>query len=231
MPTNRQIISDITTDLRAYNLDDKISKRFILNKLRAYAKTFIKRDAETRRLMSLTDLWVDVSCVEMCEAPLVDCCNEDIPDCTMVMRSKHKIPETYETFYGELLEVHNPTYAKEFRQTTPKAYKNLVLREFRDKRIKYYWLSNGYLIIPDSMVQTVSLRGVFENPAAARKLNSCLTDDDKCFSLLDQPFVCPDYLESVIKQETLKDLFGFYKRVTTDENPNMNNNIRVNEQQ
>lgn len=231
MPTNRQIISDIITDLRAANLDDKVSKRFILNKLRAYAKTFIKQDAESRRLLNLTDLWTDVACVEMCEYPLVDCCNEDIPDCTTVMRSKKKIPVTYETAYGELLEVHNPIYAKEFRKKTPKEYKDIKLREFQDKRYKYYWMSNGYLIIPDSMVQSVRLRGVFEDPAAALKLDSCSTDRESCPRLLDQPFICPDYLESVIKQETLKDLFGFYKRVTTDENPNLNNNIKVNEQQ
>jgi hypothetical protein len=190
--TNRQIISDITADLRANNLDDKVSKRFILNKLRAYASTYIRQDAKNRIIMNLTDLWTDVTCVEMCEYPLVDCCNEDIPDCTTVMRSKKKIPDTYETSYGELLEVHNPTYAKEFRQTTPKAYKNIKLREFQDRRIKYYWLSNGYLIIPDSSVQIVSLRGVFENPAEAKKLNSCIKDDSNCPTMLDEPFVCPD---------------------------------------
>jgi len=230
--TNRQIISDIVSDLRASNLDDKVSKRYILNKLRSFAATFIKRDAESRRLMNLTDLWTDVDCVPLCPTPLVDCCNEDIPDCTTVMKSIHKIPDTYETFYGELLEVHNPIYAKEFRQTTPKAYKNIKLREFKDKKIKYYWLSNGYLIIPDSMVQTVTLRGVFADPSAAKKLSECADkNEDKCSGILDQPFVCPDYLVSIVKQETLKDLFGFYKRVTTDENPDLNNNIKVNQQQ
>lgn len=231
MPTNRQIISDIVIDLRAANLDDKVSKRFILNKLRAYAKTLIRQDAESRRLLNITDLWTDVSCVEMCEYPLVDCCNEDIPDCTTVMRSKHKIPPTYEASYGELFQVHNATYAKEFRKTTPKDYKNIRLREFQDKRIKYYWMSNGYLVIPDSMVHVVTLRGVFEDPAAALKLNSCSQDNNPCPRLLDQPFICPDYLESVIKQETLKDLFSFYKRVSVDENPNLNTNIKVNEKQ
>ena len=202
--TNRQIISDIISDLRAADLDDKVSKRFILNKLRAYAATFIKRDAETRRLLTLTDLWTDVDCVPLCEEPLVNCCNEDIPDCTTVMRSINKIPNTYETFYGELLEVHNPTFAKEFHQTTPKAYKNIKLREFRDKRIKYFWLSNGYLIIPDSMAQIVTLRGVFADPAAAKRLSACADKPDKCVGILDSPFVCPDYLVSVVKQEHFK---------------------------
>lgn len=230
--TNRQIISDIITDLRAVNLDDKVPKRYILNKLRDFAALFIKRDAELRRLLNISDIWTDVSCVEMCEAPLVECCDIDIPDCTMVMKSKKKIPETYETIYRELLEVHNPTYAREFKQVTPKEYKNIKLREFQDRRIKYYWISNGFLIIPDSFVQIVTLRGVFVNPADAKKLNSCLSSEGEgCVSTLDQQFVCPDYLLPVVKQEVLKDLFNFYKRNVLDESPNLNTNLKVNDRQ
>jgi hypothetical protein len=229
--TNRQIISDIISDLRAVNLDDKVSKRHILNKLRGFAALFIKRDTDTRRLLNISDIWVDVPCVELCEAPLIDCCNIDIPNCKFVMKSKKKLPEVYETFYKELLEVHNPVYAKEFRQITPKEYKNILAREFQDKRIKYFWISNGHLIIPDSMVEVVTLRGAFINPAEAKKLSGCLEGDDKCISLLDQPFNCPDYLIPVIKQEALKDLYNFYKRTVTDESPNQNNNTKVNDQQ
>jgi hypothetical protein len=229
--TNRQIISDILIDLRAVNLDDKVSKRYILNKLRNYAALFIKRDAEARKLLGISDLWTDVQCVELCETPLVECCDIDIPNCNTVMKSKHKIPQTFETLYKEMLEVHNPTYAKEFKQITPKEYKNIKLREFQDKRIKYYWFTNGYLVIPDSLVETVTLRGAFVNPAEAKKLNACNGDEgSKCISTLDQPFVCPDYLVPVVKEATLKDLFSYYKRSIADEQPNLNTNIKVNEQ-
>lgn len=230
--TNRQAISDIITDLRAVNLDDKVPKRYILNKLRDFAALFIKRDAEMRRLLNVSDLWVDVQCVEMCEVPLVECCDVDIPDCTLVMKSKKKIPQTYETIYRELIEIYNPTYAKEFKQISPKEYKNIKLRRFQDKRIKYYWFSNGHLIIPDTFVEVVNIRGAFLNPAEAKALNSCESSDkNACISLLDEQFVCPDYLLPVIKQEVLKDLFNFYKRVITDESPNQNANIKITDKQ
>lgn len=226
--TNRQIISDIVSDLRAVNLDDKVSKRYILNKLRDFAGLFIKRDADQRRIYSISDIWLDVPCVELCEAPLIECCNIDIPQCTTVRKSKHKIPQTYETFYKELLEVHNPLYAKEFRQITPKEYKNITAREFQDRRIKYFWFSNGYLIIPDSHVEVVTLRGVFLNPAEATKLNECVeSENSKCVNTLDQPFICPDYLVPVVKQEVLKDLFNFFKRNVLDESTNANTNLKV----
>lgn len=229
--TNRQIISDITNDLRALDLDDRVSKKYILSKLRSYASLFIKRDADTRRLLNIAEIWTNIPCVELCEAPLVDCCDIDIPQCKTVMKSRKKIPELLQTLYKELIQVFNPIYSKEFVATTPQQYKNIISREFVDQRIKYYWLSNGYLIVPDAMVSTVTIRGVFLNPSEALKLNSCLSVDDasNCVGILDQPFTCPDYLISVVKQETLKDLFNFYKRITVDEEPNLNTNQKVND--
>lgn len=226
--TNRQIISDILTDLRANNIDDKVSKRYILNKLRDFSALMIKRDAEMRRILGLSELWTDVPCVELCEAPLVECCNVDIPNCDTVMRSRKKIPKMYQTMYKELIQVFNVKYAREFRQITPQEYKNIISREYQDRRIKYFWISNDYLVIPDAMIDVVNIRGVFLNPADAKKLNSCeKQSDDKCPSLLDQQFVCPDYLLPVVKQEVLKDLFSFYKRNILDEAPNSNTNLKV----
>lgn len=229
--TNRQIISDIVSDLRANNIDDRVSKRYILNKLRDFAALFIKRDADSRRLLSISDLWTEVPCVEFCEVPLVDCCNIDIPSCKTVMRSVKPIPETYETMYKELLQIFNPEFAKEFRQITAQEYRDVTTREFIDKRIKYFWLSNGYIIIPDALVRIATIRGVFVNPAEAKKLSACAESDETCPALLDQPFVCPDYLLPVVKQEVLKDLFNFYKRNVLDESPNINTNKKVNNDQ
>lgn len=230
--TNRQIISDIVNDLRAVNLDDRVPKRFIFNKLRDYAAMHIKRDADARRLLLISDIWTEVQCVELCETPLVDCCAIDIPGCKTVMKSVKKIPEVYETLYRELLQVFNPHYSKAFIATDPNGYRNIINREFVDKRLKYFWLSNGYLIIPDAIVETVTIRGVFANPAQAMKLNSCAEgSDDECISLLDQPFVCPDYLLSVVKQSALQDLFSYYKRVVLDEKPNLNTNLKKDENQ
>lgn len=229
--TNRQVISDIFVDLRAQNLDDKVSKRYVHNKLRDFAALMIKRDADLRRLLNISDIWTEVGCVELCETPIVECCNEDIPQCKMVMKSVKKLPETYETFYKELIQVFNPLYAKEFHQITPQEYKNLVHREFQDKRIKYFWISNGYLIIPDCLAEVVTIRGVFANPAEAKKLSSCNAESEDCITILDQPFICPDYLVPVVKQEVLKDLFNFYKRNVLDESPNNNTNTKVTDKQ
>lgn len=225
--TNRQVISDIVSDLRAVNLDDRVSKRYIHNKLRDFAALFIKRDAELRKIFNISDIWTDVPCVEFCEAPMAECCDIDLPDCKFVMKSHKKLPDTFETFYRELIQIFNPIYAKEFKQTTPQQYKNIISREYKDPRIKYFWLSNGYIIIPDSLVEVATLRLATFNPDEALRMGSCYDRNNECIALLDQRFVCPDYLISVVKQETLKDLFNFYKRNALDESPNLNTNLRV----
>ena len=226
--TNRQVISDIVTDLRAVNLDDKVSKRYILNKLRDSAALMIKRDAEVRRILGLSDLWTEVQCVEMCEVPLIECCNVDIPDCTTVMRSRKKIPELYQTMYKELIQVFAPNYKKELHLITPQDYKDIITREFVDKRIKYFWFANEYLIIPDALTEIITIRGVFADPSKAKKLNSCNTDEkDECEGVLDQKFICPDYLLQPVKQAVLADLFNFYKRNILDEEPDLNTNRKV----
>lgn len=228
--TNRQIISDIVNDLRALDLDDRVSKRYILYKLRSYASLFIKRDGDTRNLFNISEIWTEVPCVELCEVPLVECCNIDIPDCKTVMRSRKKLPEILQVRYRELLQVFNPLYSRGFIPTTPQQYRNIISREFVDKRLKYFWIANGYLVVPDALVTDVTIRGVFLNSAEAIQLNSCIPESEQeCVSILDQPFTCPDYLVPVVKSETLKDLFNFYKRVTVDEAPNLNTNEKVTE--
>ncbi len=230
--TNRQIISDIVGDLRALNLDDRVSKKYILSKLRSYASLLIKRDADTRRLFRISEIWTNVPCVELCEVPIVECCDIDIPNCQTVMKSRRPLPELLETQNKELLQIFNPKYSREFKLITPQEYKNIIDREYQDPRLKYFWLDDGYIVVPDAMVTDVRIRGVFVSPADAQKLNNCVpSDQEACVSILDQPFTCPDYLVAPVKQETIKDLFGFFKRNVVDEEPDLNTNIKKNEKQ
>lgn len=226
--TNRQIISDIVNDLRALNLDDHVSKRYILSKLRSAAALLIKRDADTRRLLNISEIWTVVPCVELCEVPLSDCCDIDIPQCQKVMKSRLRLPETLQTLYKELIQIFNPKFSREFIFTTPQQYKNIIDREFVDPRLKYYWISNGHIVVPDALVDTITIRGVFLEPARAKRMNSCIPlEEQECISILDQPFTCPDYLVGPVKEQVLKDLFSFYKRNVVDEMPDLNTNLKT----
>ncbi len=150
MPTIREITSEIQTDVNARNIDEYISKRYIYAKLKDKAQTFIKQE-NASKLWKQLSLFVSVPCVQMKTVPLVDCCKVFIPNCDTVQRSIHTLPKLYETTYGKyLIQVRNSINTLNYTPTTASAYQNLKQEEIQDPNIRYFWIENDYLIIPDS---------------------------------------------------------------------------------
>jgi len=227
MQTVREVISEVRTDLRANSVDEWLPSKYIHSKLQSTASLFIKREADDRRLQRYQDLWVEIDCLEMEEIPLIQCCDLDIPNCKTVMRSKKKLPDTYSTRYGYALTISSVDYDRDYIPTTPREYKYIQLREYQDKTKRYYWIENGHLIIPGSMVQNVRVRGMFVNKAEALRFNVC-GDDGGCINFLDQEFIAPEHLLKNIKDATVAAILGSNKQLQTDELPNLNSNEKTN---
>lgn len=218
--TNREVISEVVNDLRALGVDDHVSLRYILAKLQGYTAIFVKREADLRRLYRSSDIWTTIECFKLRPAVVSECCNITIPFCNSLMKSVEKLPETYSTNFGNVIrEVSSINNTVLFEQVTPRQYQAIKLRPFHSKKKKYYWIENGYLVVPDSDVELVKVTGYFKDPDAAKRASACSEQEDSCNSPLDEKFTCPEYLLQVVKQETIKDLFNFYKRVIPDQAP------------
>lgn len=226
MQSVREVISEVRNDLRANSMDEWLPSKYIHSKLQGSASLFIKREADDRRLQRYPELWVVVECFEMEEVPLVECCNLDIPNCKTVMRSKKKLPSLYSTRYGYCLNISSVDYDRDYFPTTPKEYKYIMNREYQDKSKRYFWIENGHLIIPGSMVEVVRVRGMFINKAEAVRLNTC--GDGDCVNFLDQEFVAPEHLLKNIKEATVASILGSNKQIQPDELPNLNANEKTN---
>lgn len=217
---NSEIISEIINDLRALQVDDRISSRYVLSKLRDKAALYIKRENDLFRLFDQQEIWTTIDCIEMVPADIVQCCDIQIEKCKFFMRSKYKIPDIYSYRNGSVIrEVMSMDGSKNFLPTTPIKYKAILDREFLDKRLKYFWFENGYLIIPDSQVQSIRLTGYFQDISKAKELG-CNPRPIKCSNPLDEEFQCPSHLRAIVKQDTITDLFNFYGRKVKDENAN-----------
>ena len=217
--TNRQICSDVVEFLRANNIDDKYSYRFILSELRDAAQNYIKQDADNRRIFKQSNLWKSIPCpIQMEEVPLVEC---DIEvDCTVIMKSVEKIPPTYATIYGNLLKLSNIDGSGTYKQIFPADYQDEVSRKYRDKSIVYYWVIDDYIYIPDKYIQNIKVIGFFKDHTYL-KIKDCLKSTS-CIHPLDMEFNCPDYLVKVVKSDIESKLLqGSQKPV--DNNPNLNN--------
>lgn len=213
MTTIKQACSDIINSLNAYNLDDRLSYRYIKNLLLDKASIFVRQDSEFRKLQKIGDLWKPFDCVEFKEGSLSECYKSG---CGSLKVSVQDIPETYQTNSGYALKVFNIDYSKEFILTQPIFYKDIKNRPYPTNN-GYFWLQNNKIYIPDSEIEHGIVLGMF-------KTDSLLTDTD-CPKPLDSSFSFPDYIITLTKQEVLKELLGSNKQIVKDENPNLNQKI------
>lgn len=228
--TNGEIVSEITNALRALNIDDRISPRYILSVVRDKVALYVKRENERYRLYNYEDIWTTIECIEMEPADKVQCCDIEIPKCRFYMRSVKKLPAMYSFNNGPVVrEVISLDDSTEFISSNPRAYRKTLDREFIDKTTKYYWFQNNHLIIPDTQVRSITFTGYFQDPAEAIGIgcggNNSLNYGD-CTNPLDMDFQCPPHLRAIVKQDSLNEIMNSFKRVVVDENPNLSNNIK-----
>jgi len=210
--TNREFTSEVTNDLRALNTDQTISKEFILSKAWNIAKTLVKQESDNRRLFRMMELFTFVDCVELEPAPVTKCCDFYLP-LTSFTRTKQPLSELYSTTYGVILRAFTLNNRKEFTFITPHEYQYTLHRTYKDKSKGYFWLQDSYLVIPDEFVDRINFSGMFLQPMEAKKLSSNISTpqptDGYCAGPLDDTFICPGYLYNIVRQETVKDLYGF----------------------
>jgi len=208
--TVREIVALVRNELNSITLDDRISNRFIFNKIITYTDIILKRESDTRRLFNSTNLFTRIDCFDLKETS-VECSNIRLPKCKTFMRSVLPLPNFYSSIYGNLLIIETIDGSNRFEQTTPENYKNISNREFKPKN-GYYWINNNYLILPDSEVETVSLRYI---PKIT--VNSCTG--------LEQEIGIPAWLLSDIIKYTVVDIRNT-KNIVKDENPDLNSNSK-----
>lgn len=222
MPTNRQIISGVVSFLRANNIDERFSYRYILSELRDTAQTLIKQDTDSRRIFKHTHLWKPLICgVELEETTFIEC-NIDIEDSRRMMKSTERLPKTYVTNYGALINVSSIDGAINFTETTFDSYKISTERKYQ-KKANYFIISDGYLYIPDIYVEAVRISGFWKDDEFL-KFGKC-KKATSCIKPLDQEFNCPDYLIAPVKQTVQKALFTSLQR-PVDELPDNNQNSK-----
>lgn len=221
MSTFRKIASDITNDLKANNLDDHISYRFIISKLISSAEVFFKQDAESRKLFDINTLWKDLYCIELEDVDIINC-HFDIGGCKQIKKSTQKLPQTYQTSYGNVIKIMSLNYSKTYKQIRPEQYSFYTKRKFQLPQTGYFWIIDDYLYIPNSDVEAVRSIGIFKNTNNVNIFNG--VDGAECVSFLDAEFNFPDYIITIAKKDILESLANVTKRTIVDNNPNLNTN-------
>jgi hypothetical protein len=220
MPILNQVISDVRQSLNRVNFDGYIPAKFLHSKLLDAAKLFVKREADDRRFYLYPDIWVTINNFELESTPLIGCSEIAVPNCSNVMKAKIKLPEIYTTRYGYLINISSIDYTRNYIQTTPKDYAKIKSRRFQNPGLRYFWIYNGYLVIPDAMVQSVTIRAMFCDKAQGLRIEAC--GDNGCIKTLEQDFTVPGHLLDNVKDYTVMKIAGIKDKIPTDTYPNLN---------
>ena len=226
--TNRQFVSEVIGDLRKLGADGTISKEYVLHKGRRMAAIYIKGESDNRRLFRMMELFTFIDSLPL-ELAGMNSGTGFPADPEKYARSVMPLPELYSTIYGVILRVFTIDSKKEFTFITPHEYQYTLHRSYKNPAKGYFWLEDNYLVIPDEFMDEVKLSGMFVAPWEARRLISDKIPVERnsegfCKGPLDDTFICPGHLAGKVRQETVKDLYGFMMKgmQVEDERPDGN---------
>ncbi len=231
-----QYISNITNDFKAYEGDMYLSPKFIYYKSIDIASDFVsKSNGGSRRLYKLQEGWKSIECLEMEEVPVTECCEIDTRICQKLMKSKFPIPNTFTSMFGNVIKyVASNNLGAFYDPTTPRIWKAIQKREYKDKSKKFYWIIDNYIYIPipvgeEGSPESIRLEGWFIEPWKADLLNAETDEKEICISPLDYEMPIPENLRNDVSRELYNQLRQVYLQIQIDDYPNINQADKQNQ--
>jgi len=230
----KQFISDIQTTVKATTSDEFLPPRYIYYEAQNIISDFLKKDNDAKKkLARLQDGWSEIDCIELEEIPVIQCGDVDVRLCDKVMKSIHRLPESYSFSFGNIIShVASINFSYFFDPVNPRQWNNIQKRQYKDKSKYYYYIIDNYLYIPvpknvDLPVGIVRMKAYFMDKAKVedfKNLRDCkeCPKNAPCKSPLEYEMVIPSYLINDVKKELLSRLSSLYLKITSDQYPNMN---------
>jgi len=227
MSTMRKMVSDVRGMHKILSTDSLITDRVIASDIKNNAALLIKRESNLRKLWATDTLFTTIPCMPMIEVPISECCYYN--DNKTIARSKFKLPKIAEGTYQYIIQGVYSINAlggqgKKLKEVTVNRYIN-ILKLNTKKQEDYYWITNDYLYVSNSDVESIRVVAFFDKEVSNEMLysdcgcsNSIITDEEYCKNPLDKEFSLPSYLEKQVLDLTSQKLLATYFRLKTDIN-------------
>lgn len=221
MHTNEDFVSRVLNDGRFLTKDDHISRRHILNIGKNKVTTYVSQKLLDRTLYRESNIFKTINCVEMIKEDIIKCPIIEFRKCKALYRSKHKIQGLIYSRYGSsIILVENLDGTIQFNPSTKSSISNRNKRMFGDL-VHSYYIQDDYIYIPEE-IELINIVALTLSDKETEEISSC-NECDKCKSVWEYNFICPDKLYEPIISETILEIMKIYKSTVADENPNLNN--------
>lgn len=214
-----QILSELATDIKSINVDDRTSFRYLHSKFLGKIQYFLRLESKSREILKDPNVWKTISCVDLIDVNNNSC--GYIDSCNTLKRSKVALPETLVTNSGPVIKVFTIDGRTELSVTKAQEFTDYSNREYASKRLAF-WIEDKYLYIPNTTIEAVKVMLIPKDESEVDAANGSTTTG--CTSALDATISYPDYLITLAKQEVLKEISSVYKQITEDERGDNNTN-------
>lgn len=225
MKTNREFVSRAIGELRLISKDNHVSRRLVLSIGRDKASMLMIQKLDEMTLFKEDGIISYIDCFDLENVPTISCGIYEFKFCKSVMKSVKKLPIGIFGKNGSgILMVSTIDGLEVFQYISPRGFANLQKRKFLINKDKYYTIKDGYLFLPDSEIETVTLSMFALDKSEIDKVSSCCEPEQKCKTKWEYEFVCPQRFFDVVARDTAQELAGIYRTAVVDENPNMDEN-------
>ena len=213
MRTVGEVVSTLKNLIKAVKQDSFLTDRFVYNLFLKNAKMIMRRQDSQNKVMKFNPVFQSINYLELEEIDKVEArCSGIKCDCT-IMRTKCKLPNFVEGYWGALIRsVTSIDGSDEFQPTYPTTYLNIAnQKNFKYNNTKYYWFLDGHLYFPNIDWEAVRIEALFEDDVTDWSCGCT-----QCTQKQDQLLYIPEYLHSDIEKMVMQDL-GFMLKVPSDQ--------------
>jgi len=192
-------ISRVRNSLKTVKEDPFMTDRFLYSLIMKYAKTLIKRESRMENIYKHKSLFKEIPCVDLIEVDRIEACCIGIQTGCTFMRSKERLPKLLEVDNGPIIRsVSSLDYSVSAQDTLPTVYTNMTKTSgFKYNKNKYYWITDGYIYIPDVTWESIRIDAIFDEDVSS---SLCNVDSTDCIAEQDRELAIPEHLFSEIEQ-------------------------------
>lgn len=220
MTTIAAVISRIRGQMKAEVQDAFVTDRYVYSLIQKYTQFLIRRQDNANKLMKFNAIWKTLPFIELIEVDKVEATCTGIQSGCIIKRTKNKLPNMLEGYWGPLIRtVSSIDGSTELQTTHPGTYTSLTkTTSFRYNNKKYFWYLNGYLYFPDLEWDAIKLEGVFDDDIS----DWLCETKDQCIPRYEQEINIPESLFAEIEQQVLGVMMNTLKIPAEDSDNKIN---------